>query len=174
VPVSNDGTCNRCHRRDWCAQPQPFTVRSKKLSQLLRLDRIVFMNIVQQYKEDGQRIVDNLLQVHHYSRCSPSLCFFFLVEERSSTVLLARYTIKALLRLVLQRLRESDDPQFEEVSSEIKLLLAKGSDISEPSLCVVVAGGNLELLQHLLSKGADVDKTDYCGRTALANALLFL
>ena len=47
-----------------CYMPQPFTVRSKKLSQLLRLDRIVFMNIVQQYKEDGQRIVDNLLQVH--------------------------------------------------------------------------------------------------------------
>lgn len=46
-----------------CYRPQPFTVRSRKLSQLLRLDRIVFMNIVQQYKEDGQKIVDNLLQV---------------------------------------------------------------------------------------------------------------
>jgi CRP-like cAMP-binding protein len=64
-----------------CYMPQPFTVRSKKLSQLLRLDRIVFMNIVQQYKEDGQRIVDNLLQVHHYSRCSPSLCFFFQLKR---------------------------------------------------------------------------------------------
>jgi hypothetical protein len=58
------------------------------------------------------------------------------------------------------------------VSSEIELLLAEGSDISEPSLCAVAAGGNLELLQQLLSKGADVDKTDYCGRTALVNALL--
>ena len=46
-----------------CYMPQPFTVRSRKLSQLLRLDRIVFMNIVQSFKEDGQRIVDNLLQV---------------------------------------------------------------------------------------------------------------
>lgn len=45
-----------------CYMPQPFTVRSRKLSQLLRLDRIVFMNIVQSFKEDGQRIVDNLLQ----------------------------------------------------------------------------------------------------------------
>lgn len=46
-----------------CYMPQPFTVRSRKLSQLLRCDRTVFMNIVQQYKEDGQRIVDNLMQV---------------------------------------------------------------------------------------------------------------
>lgn len=46
-----------------CYMPQPFTVRSRKLSQLLRLDRAVFMNVVQSFQEDGQRIVDNLLQV---------------------------------------------------------------------------------------------------------------
>jgi CRP-like cAMP-binding protein len=49
-----------------CYMPQPFTVRSRKLSQLLRLDRAVFMNVVQSFKEDGQRIVDNLLQVGAY------------------------------------------------------------------------------------------------------------
>lgn len=43
--------------------PQPFTVRSRKLSQLLRIDRTVFMSVVQSFQEDGQRIVDNLLQV---------------------------------------------------------------------------------------------------------------
>ena len=46
--------------------PQPFTVRSRKLSQLLRLDRAVFMNVVESFKEDGQRIVNNLLQVGAY------------------------------------------------------------------------------------------------------------
>lgn len=46
-----------------CYMPQPFTVRSRKLSQLLRLDRAIFMNVVQSFPEDGQRIVDNLLQV---------------------------------------------------------------------------------------------------------------
>lgn len=54
-----------------CYMPQPFTVRSRKLSQLLRLDRIVFMDIARQYKEDGQRIVDNLLQVEHLTRTCP-------------------------------------------------------------------------------------------------------
>ncbi|XP_024403151.1 potassium channel AKT1 isoform X1 [Physcomitrium patens] len=113
-----------------CYMPQPFTIRSQKLSQLLRLDRIVFMNIVQQYKEDGQRIVDNLLQ----------------------------------------RLREANDPRFEELSSEIETLLAEDSEMSEPSLCAVAAGGNVGFLQQLLSKGAEVDKPDYHGRTALVIA----
>uniref|UniRef100_A0A7I4BW52 Uncharacterized protein n=1 Tax=Physcomitrium patens TaxID=3218 RepID=A0A7I4BW52_PHYPA len=113
-----------------CYRPQPFTVRSRKLSQLLRLDRIVFMNIVQQYKEDGQKIVDNLLQ----------------------------------------RLREAYDPRFEELSSEIEALLVEGGEISEPSVCAVAAGGNVEVMQQLLSKGAEVDKTDYHGRTALVIA----
>jgi CRP-like cAMP-binding protein len=46
-----------------CYIPQPFTVRTRKLSQVLRLDRTVFMSIVQSFPEDGKRIVDNLLQV---------------------------------------------------------------------------------------------------------------
>jgi len=76
--------------------------------------------------------------------------------------------IKIFLRcLVWQRLRESDDRQFDEVSSEIELLLAEGTEFSEPSLCAVAALGNFEVMQQLLSKGVDVDKTDYSGRTAL-------
>lgn len=68
---------------------------------------------------------------------------------------------------MLQRLRESDDPRFAEVSSEIEALLAEGSEFSEPSLCAVAALGNVEIMQQVLSKGGDVDKADYCGRTAL-------
>jgi len=65
-----------------CYMPQPFTVRSRKLSQLLRLDRIVFMNIVKSFKEDGQRIVDNLLQVPEQSELSLlSDSFFDCVSE---------------------------------------------------------------------------------------------
>lgn len=46
-----------------CYMPQPFTVRTRKLSQLLRIERSSFMNVVQSFPEDNQRIVDNLLQV---------------------------------------------------------------------------------------------------------------
>ncbi|KAG0564310.1 hypothetical protein M758_8G096200 [Ceratodon purpureus] len=109
-----------------CYMPQPFTVRSRKLSQLLRVDRAVFMNVVQSFQEDGQRIVDNLLQ----------------------------------------RLRESEDPRFEELSTEIEALLADGGDMGI-SLCSVAAGGNAEVMEQLLKEGADPDKADYSGRTPL-------
>lgn len=67
---------------------------------------------------------------------------------------------------MVQRLRESDDPRFKELSAEIEVLLAEDNEIS-PSLGAAAAGGNFELMQELLSKGAEVDKIAYWGRTAL-------
>lgn len=46
-----------------CYRPQPFTVRTKRLSQLLRLNRTAFLNIVQANVGDGTIIINNLLQV---------------------------------------------------------------------------------------------------------------
>ncbi|KAM7258164.1 hypothetical protein ACFE04_013905 [Oxalis oulophora] len=45
-----------------CYRPQPFTVRTKRLSQLLRLNRTAFLNIVQAHIGDGTIILNNLLQ----------------------------------------------------------------------------------------------------------------
>ena len=47
-----------------CYRPQPYTVRSSKLSQLLRVDRNTFLNIVQGNPVDGQIVIDNLYQVY--------------------------------------------------------------------------------------------------------------
>lgn len=46
-----------------CYRPQPFTVRTKRLSQLLRLNRTAFLNIVQANVGDGTIIMNNFLQV---------------------------------------------------------------------------------------------------------------
>ncbi|KAJ6698846.1 POTASSIUM CHANNEL AKT1 [Salix purpurea] len=46
-----------------CHRPQLFTVRTKRLSQLLRLNRNAFLNIVQGNVGDGTIIMNNLLQV---------------------------------------------------------------------------------------------------------------
>ena len=46
-----------------CYRPQVFTVRTKRLSQLLRLNRTDFLNIVQASVGDGTIIMNNLLQV---------------------------------------------------------------------------------------------------------------
>lgn len=46
-----------------CYRPQLFTVRTKRLSQLLRLNRTVLLNLVQANVGDGAIIMNNLLQV---------------------------------------------------------------------------------------------------------------
>ncbi|KAG6723848.1 hypothetical protein I3842_03G227800 [Carya illinoinensis] len=45
-----------------CYRPQLFTVRTKRLSQLLRVNRTTFLNIVQSNVGDGTIIMNNLLQ----------------------------------------------------------------------------------------------------------------
>ncbi|KAG9133894.1 hypothetical protein Leryth_004619 [Lithospermum erythrorhizon] len=45
-----------------CYRPQPFTVRTKRLSQLLRLNRSAFLNIIKANVGDGTIIMNNLLQ----------------------------------------------------------------------------------------------------------------
>ncbi|KAF9597831.1 hypothetical protein IFM89_021916 [Coptis chinensis] len=45
-----------------CYKPQPYTIRTKRLSLLLRLNRTSFLNIVQTHVGDGTIIKNNLLQ----------------------------------------------------------------------------------------------------------------
>lgn len=46
-----------------CYKPQLFTARTKRLSQLLRLNRTTFLNLIQSNVGDGTVIMNNLLQV---------------------------------------------------------------------------------------------------------------
>lgn len=46
-----------------CYKPQLFTVRTKRLCQLLRMNRTTFLNIIQANVGDGTIIMNNLLQV---------------------------------------------------------------------------------------------------------------
>lgn len=47
-----------------CYRPQLFTVRTKRLCQLLRMNRTNFLNIIQANVGDGTIIMNNLLQVN--------------------------------------------------------------------------------------------------------------
>jgi len=44
-------------------QPQPFTFRTTKLSQVLRISRSKLMDIMQENREDGEIIRSNFQQV---------------------------------------------------------------------------------------------------------------
>ena len=46
-----------------CGRPQPFTVRTTEVSQLLRLNRTALMNMLQANAEDKHVTLDNLFQV---------------------------------------------------------------------------------------------------------------
>lgn len=47
-----------------CNSPQPFTFRTSKLSQILRISRPKLMEILQENGEDGQIIRSNIQQVN--------------------------------------------------------------------------------------------------------------
>lgn len=46
-----------------CNIPQPFTFRTSRISQLLRLNTTVLKNIIQENKHDKEIIMNNLYQV---------------------------------------------------------------------------------------------------------------
>lgn len=47
-----------------CKIPQPFTIRTIELSQILRLNRTALYNTIQESNEDATIIMRNLYQVH--------------------------------------------------------------------------------------------------------------
>jgi hypothetical protein len=48
-----------------CYRPQIFTVRTRSLCQLLRMNRTSFLSIVQSNVGDGTIIMNNLIQVYY-------------------------------------------------------------------------------------------------------------
>ncbi len=71
-----------------------------------------------------------------------------------------------------QHLRESGDPRFGELTSEIESLLAEGGVDLSLSVCFAAAQGNIELMKQVLGRGEDPNKADYSGRTPLVHNTL--
>ncbi|KAK9055078.1 hypothetical protein SSX86_026158 [Deinandra increscens subsp. villosa] len=138
-----------------CYRPQLFTVRTKRLSQLLRLNRTTFLSIVQANVGDGTVIMDNLLEV-----CLTSpLSLYYIV--------LARLVISNTVVLGEQHLKNLNDPVMEGVLIETENMLARGRMDLPLSLCFATRRGDDLLLQKLLKKGLDPNESDNNGRTAL-------
>ncbi|KAI4379900.1 hypothetical protein MLD38_006139 [Melastoma candidum] len=148
-----------------CYRPQLYTVRTKRLSQLLRLNRTSFLNIVQANVGDGTVIMNNLLQ-HLKERKEP------LMEEilKETEHLLARGRMEVPLSLGFAATR--DDHQL------LHQLLRHGSDPNEAdkngrtAMHIAASLGSERCIALLLEYGGDPNSRDLEGIVPLWDALL--
>ncbi|KAL2897783.1 Potassium channel AKT1 [Bienertia sinuspersici] len=148
-----------------CYRPQLFTVRTKKLSQLLRLNRTVLLNLVQANVGDGAVIMNNLLE-HLKEHDDPMMQSVVSDIEK----MLAQGQTDLPLGLCFAAAR-GDEPL-------LKLLLKRGLDPNErgikdrTALHIVAANGNENCAALLLTYGADTNIKDFEGNVPLWDAIM--
>ncbi|EYU27297.1 hypothetical protein ABFS82_10G089300 [Erythranthe guttata] len=148
-----------------CYRPQLFTVRTKRLSQLLRLNRTTFLNIVQANVGDGTIIMNNLLQ--HLKETKDPIMEGVLMETET---MLARGRMDLPLTLCFAALRGDD--------LLLHHLLKRGLDANESdnigktALHIAASQGNENCVLLLLDAGADPNSRDSEGSVPLWEAML--
>ncbi|KAL2543937.1 Potassium channel AKT1 [Forsythia ovata] len=148
-----------------CYKPQLFTVRTKRLSQLLRLNRTSFLNIVRANVGDGAIIMNNLLQ-HLKEYKDPVM----QTISADTEYMLAQGRMDMPLSLCFAAER----------GDEVLLhhLLRRGLDPNElnrngrTALHLAASNGKLECVLLLLDQGADPNIKDSEGYVPLWDAIL--
>ncbi|KAL3746610.1 hypothetical protein ACJRO7_015556 [Eucalyptus globulus] len=148
-----------------CYRPQLFTVRTKRLSQLLRLNRTSFLNIVQANVGDGTIIMNNLLQ-HLRERRQP------LMEELLDETehMLARGNMELPLSLCFAAMRGDDQLLHQ--------LLRRGLDPNEvdkngrTAMHIAASIGSQHCVTLLLEFGGDPNIKDSEGSVPLWDAIV--
>lgn len=148
-----------------CYRPQIFTVRTKRLCQLLRLNRTAFLNLVQANVGDGAIIMNNLLE--HLKEQNDPLMQSVLRDVES---MLAHGRMDLPLSLCFAAAR-GDEPLLQH-------LLRQGSDPNEPdmngrtALHISAANGSENCAVVLLAYGADPNVQDSEGNVPLWDAII--
>ncbi|CAK9135605.1 unnamed protein product [Ilex paraguariensis] len=148
-----------------CYRPQLFTVRTKRLSQLLRLNRTTLLNIVQANVGDGTIIMNNLLL--HLKELKDPVMEGVLLETEN---MLARGRMDLPLSLCFATLRGDD--------LLLHQLLRRGLDPNESdsngrtALHIAASKGNENCVLLLLDYGADPNTRDSDGNVPLWEAIL--
>ncbi|KAJ0985653.1 hypothetical protein J5N97_004009 [Dioscorea zingiberensis] len=160
-----------------CYRPQLFTVRTKKLCQLLRLNRTTFLSIIQSNVGDGTIIMNNLLQIMGQIpivKCADSEGSVPLWEA----ILWKHETVIQLLIDNGADLSAGDMGQFACIAAEknslelLEDIVRFGGNVTFPrkdgttALHLAVCNGNVEMTKFLVEHGADIDKPDMNGWTA--------
>lgn len=148
-----------------CYRPQLFTVRTKRLCQLLRLNRATFLNIVQANVGDGTIIMNNLLQ--HLKELNDPVMQGVLLETEN---MLTRGRMDLPLNLCFATLRGDD--------LLLHQLLKRGLDPNESdnngrtALHIAASKGNENCVLLLLDYGADPNCKDSDGNVPLWEAMV--
>ncbi|KAH8482264.1 hypothetical protein H0E87_029646 [Populus deltoides] len=148
-----------------CYRPQLFTVRTKRLSQLLRMNRTSFLNIVQANVGDGTIIMNNLLQYLKEQK-DPVMEGVFL----ETTTMLAHGRMELPLSLCIAALRGDD--------LLLHQLLKRGLDPNEAdhngrsALHIAASKGSENCVLLLLDYGVDPNCRDSEGNVPLWEAML--
>ncbi|KAL1289480.1 hypothetical protein AAHE18_20G062200 [Arachis hypogaea] len=148
-----------------CYKPQLFTVRTKRLSQLLRLNRTAFLNIVKANVGDGNIIMNNLLQ--HLKELHDPIMEGVLVETEN---MLARGRMDLPVGLCFAAARGDD--------LLLHHLLKRGLDSNESdrngrtALHIAASKGSENCVMLLLDYGADPNIRDSDGSVSLWEAIL--
>ncbi|KAK8465492.1 hypothetical protein PHAVU_009G095700 [Phaseolus vulgaris] len=146
-----------------CYRPQIFTVRTKRLSQILRMSRTVFLNLVNSNVGNGGIVMNNFLQN---------------LEESSYP---ERHVILAetVAKIVQGKMDMPISPCFAAIRNDDRLLeslLKKGLDPNEgdkkgkTALHIAASKGSEQCVSLLLEYGADPNSKDFNGIVPLLEA----
>ncbi|XP_057428339.1 potassium channel AKT1-like isoform X2 [Lotus japonicus] len=149
-----------------CYSPQLFTVRTKRLSQLLRLNRTTFLNLAHSNFGDGTIIMNNFLQ--HLQESQDPTMREILVDTEA---MLARGKKMDLPISLIPATCRGDDVLLHQ-------LLRKGSDPNEidksgkTALHFAASIGNEHCVAQLLEHKADPNIRDFSGSVPLWEAMM--
>ncbi|KAF5944802.1 hypothetical protein HYC85_018879 [Camellia sinensis] len=143
-----------------CHMPQPFTVQTTEISQILRLNSSILMNIIQANTEDGHIIMTNL-----FKKLNGLKSFGFVNQQRGPDLNMAEWLDGVLERDSFSNV-VCDKPSVCQKHSHGDLLVQDMRAINFHNS--EVAGKNeTGEVHNLTGQGMDVNSTDDSNQTAL-------
>lgn len=148
-----------------CYRPQLFTVRTKSLCQLLRMNRTAFLSIVQSNVGDGTIIMNNLIQLLKDKKEDGVMVS--VLKEIETMLARGRLDMPITLSFAVTR---GDDHLVHQ-------LLKRNLDPNESdqdgrtALHIAASSGNEQCVKLLLEYGADPNVTDSEGKVPLWEAI---
>ncbi|KAL5711460.1 RAC-alpha serine/threonine-protein kinase [Ranunculus cassubicifolius] len=148
-----------------CYKPQPYTVRTKKLCLLLRLNRTSFLNILQAHVGDGTIIMNNLLQRLKEST-EPKLEEFLIETEN----MMARDRNEQPVSLC-NAVSKGDDRLLHDLLKR-EFYPNEVDENGQTALHIAASKGNEYCVSLLLDYGADPNIRDLEGKVPLWGAMV--